>query len=408
MNTNPSTGRLPDDRTVRLGTDNSRLVDVDALRGFSLAGILIVNITFFASGYPAQGVADPHFSTWLDHSVHWVIALLFETKFYLLFSFLFGYSFTLQIDSAVRRRVAFAPRFLRRLAGLFLLGAAHALFLFHGDILTTYALLGLVLLAMHRIRPRTAVIAAGVVIGVVALLAAVAGVVSLASGDVLFDPVSATAEGARATAALRGGPGSIIGQHLHDLPLAVLGLSVQAPMSLAAFLVGLAAGKLRLLADVSRHAGALRTIQWVGYPVGLAGAVVFASLGGTSDLLVLAVDLVTAPLLAAAYAATVLRVFHDRNGHRVTAVLAPAGRMALTNYLGQSVLFSLIFTGYGLGLIGEIPPFAVLLLAVIIFANQAVASRWWLDRYRYGPVEWLLRAVTTMAWPAWSRQKSRG
>lgn len=130
---------------------------IDALRGFALLGILVVNAASFASTYFGVGVPDPAFSSPVDHAVRWLVSLVFETKFYLLFSLLFGYSFALQMDSARHSRDAFAPRMLRRLLGLLLLGVAHAWLLFSGDILVTYALLGLLLLAMRNLRPGAAV-----------------------------------------------------------------------------------------------------------------------------------------------------------------------------------------------------------------------------------------------------------
>lgn len=130
-----------------------RLAQVDALRGFALLGILVVNIGYMASTYHGSGLEDPGFASPLDGAVRWFVTVFFEAKFFLLFSFLFGYSFTLQLDSAERSGARFAPRFLRRLAGLFVLGALHAVLLFPGDILTMYAVLGLILLAARRPGP---------------------------------------------------------------------------------------------------------------------------------------------------------------------------------------------------------------------------------------------------------------
>ncbi|GAB3842755.1 DUF418 domain-containing protein [Dactylosporangium cerinum] len=98
-----------------------------------------------------------------------------------------------------------------------------------------------------------------------------------------------------------------------------------------------------------------------------------------------------------------LRWYHTTGGARIAATLAPAGRMALTNYLSQSLLCVLLFTGAGLGLIGTVPPLGVLAIAFAIFAAQLPVSAWWMRRHRYGPVEWLLRAVTNAEWPAWRR-----
>jgi len=128
--------------------NKTRIQDIDALRGFALLGILIVNITFAASGFPIHVAQDPAYQSWLDHAVHWVSATFVDMKFYLLFSFLFGYSFQLQMEAAQRAGASFRPRMLRRLGGLFVIGALHAIFLITGDILSVYALIGLALLAM--------------------------------------------------------------------------------------------------------------------------------------------------------------------------------------------------------------------------------------------------------------------
>ncbi|QNP74764.1 DUF418 domain-containing protein [Streptomyces roseirectus] len=379
-----------------------RLLDVDALRGFALFGILVVNLPFFASGYPFHLVADPAHGSWLDDTVEFGVRLLFEMKFYLLFSFLFGYSFTLQLASAERAGANFSARFVRRLGGLFVLGGLHAVLLFHGDILATYALLGLVLLAVHRIRPRTALISAGVIFGVMATAIAVA---ALSGVELVTDQGAALADGRASTDALDGGLGSVIGEHVRSLPTMAGSLAVQGPLALAAFFVGLAAGRRELLADgIGRHGVALRRLEWVGYPVGLAGALVFAIGGGTVGLAGVAVTILTAPLLTGAYVATLLRVFATPRGGRLARVLAPAGRMALSNYLGQSLLGVLIFTGAGLGLTGDTPPALVPVVAVGIFAAQLELSRRWLARYRYGPVEWVLRAVTNAELPRMRRR----
>ncbi|MET7398980.1 DUF418 domain-containing protein [Dactylosporangium sp. NPDC005572] len=372
-----------------------RLLDVDALRGFALFGILIVNIWYFASGYAFHRVPDPAYGS----TVHTVVAFVFEMKFYLLFSFLFGYSFTLQIDAADRAGAAFRPRFLRRVAGLFALGALHAVLLFHGDILTTYAVLGLILLALHRIRPRTALIVAGVLVGLVVLFFAAMAFAAVPS----VDEPAALADGAATTAALGGSPADVVAEHLRSLPTAIGGTVVlQAPVALAMFLVGLAVGRRRLLADPSAHRRGLLLIQAIGYPLGLAGAAAVIALGGIATMAGLAVSTLTGPLLAAAYAASMLSVFQTSAGHRLATALAPAGRMALTNYLLQSLILALVFTGLGLGLIGRVPPLAVAAIALALFAAQLVASAAWLRWHRYGPVEWLLRALTI-----WSRPQLR-
>ncbi|WP_017556779.1 DUF418 domain-containing protein [Nocardiopsis baichengensis] len=370
-----------------------RILDVDALRSFALFGILVVNIGYFASGYPFHQVHDPAFSSAVDGAARWTTAVFFEMKLYLLFSFLFGYSFTLQVDSARRHGSDFRPRFLRRLAALLVIGLLHAVLLFQGDILSTYALLGLLLLAVHRIRPRTALVAAGVITALVAvqfLAMAVTG--------------AAEAAGARTADALAGGPLDLVAEHVRSLPhMAIALVGMQGPVAFAAFLAGLAAGRHRVLADPGAHQRALRLLPWVGFPVGLAGSVFFAGVGGTASAAGVAVAVLTAPLLAGAYAAALLRFFRTGAGGRVAAAVAPAGRTALTNYLLQSLVCVLLFTGVGLGLVGSVPPAATLLIAAGIYLLQVGASAWWTARHPYGPVEWVLRAVTNAEVPRWSR-----
>ncbi len=372
----------------------TRLIHVDALRGFALLGILAVNMALFSSGFAFTGIADPTFDSWLDDAVEWTIFFLFTMKFYLLFSFLFGYSFTLQMDSAERRGSPFKPAFLRRLAALFVLGIAHAVLLFPGDILATYAVLGLILLAVRNIRPRTAMAIAGLL----TVATTVAMVLVGLSGAIATDPASALIEGARSTEALRGSAGQVLSEHLKTLPWSLGTLAVQGPLALASFLIGLALGKHRALADPGAHGQVLRLLQWVGLPIGLSGALIFASFGGTHDTLATAVGYATAPLLTAAYVATALRVFQSPRLRIPTGFLAAGGRMALTNYLTQSLVCALIFTGLGAGLIGKLRPGTVLLLTLGVFVAQLVVSRLWLRLFRYGPVEWLLRAVTYGSW----------
>ncbi|WP_411112033.1 DUF418 domain-containing protein [Streptomyces sp. c-19] len=322
-----------------------RLGAVDALRGFALFGILIVNSTYLASAYHGTGVEDPGVGGPLDDAVRAIVATFFEAKFFLLFSFLFGYAFTLQLASADRARARFVPRFLRRLTGLFLLGVVHAVVLFPGDILTTYAVLGLVLLVFHRIRPRTAVRTAVVLFGgTAAAYALLAVAVTLWSAHAGLDEVAAAADAARA---------------------------------------GLGGGAVYAHASLAHPSTAYQ-------------------------ILALGVDVITAPLLAAAYAATVLRLANGRHGRAVIAALAPAGRMTLTDYLTQSLACALLFTGYGAGLVGRVPPTGVASIALTLFAAQALASRWWLDRHPYGPAEWGLRAWTSLSWPDWRTGPRRG
>jgi uncharacterized protein len=393
--------------------DPGRLAHVDALRGFALFGILIVNIGVFSSPFYGAGMADPAYSRPVDLAVRWLIAWLFETKFYLLFSFLFGYSFTLQMSAAERSQAAFAPRFLRRLAGLALLGLAHAVLFYQGDILLTYALLGLGLLLCRRMDPKRALRAALWLIVLAASVWAILGFLSF------LDPVPAgyqalyKAEALASIEAYRGTISTTIAQHIKELTESVwfMVLFVQGPFAFAMFLVGYALGRRNALADPWQQPRALGLLCALGLLPGLAGSALYATsslpfAGAAWELPGLAADLLTAPLLSMSYAAAFLLALRTRVFGAVGAWLAPAGRMALTNYLMQSVVCAFLFTGWGLRLFASVSPLAATGIAVAIFAAQLPLSAWWMRHHAYGPVEWFLRALTIGAVPPWRRARA--
>ncbi|WP_326765709.1 DUF418 domain-containing protein [Streptomyces sp. NBC_01591] len=378
-----------------------RILEVDALRGFALAGILVVNLMTTAGPPGARGgLAGVHAA---DGAVEWLVVLLAQSKFYLLFSFLFGYSFTLQMDSAARAGERFAPRMSRRLAGLFVLGLAHAVLLYTGDILMIYALFGLVLLAARNAGPARAWRAALWVFGVAGGFLLLIGL-----GAALLDPgdlgESATVK-AELTAAYQGGFAEVVGANIRALPEMLAAVPLMGGFVVAAFLVGFVAGRRQwlgaaALADRAR----LRRICLTGLAVGVPGAALSAAglvgpLPERWTLLGLAVGTVAAPALSAAYATGLLLWFATPGGAATARVLAPAGRMALTNYLTQSLVMALVFSGYGLGLYGRTGAAAAVGGALVLYAGQLALSGRLMRRYRLGPVEWLLRAVTLWTRP---------
>ncbi|MGO3735004.1 MAG: DUF418 domain-containing protein [Canibacter sp.] len=392
---------------TQASVNTGRIHDVDALRGFALLGIFVVNITFMASAYPGNLVEDPAFSSPLDSAARFVVAALFSMKFYLLFSFLFGYSFVLQMEAAKRAGAAFVPRMLRRVVGLFVIGVGHIVILYSGDVLTTYAVICLILLAMYQVRDRTALITAGVMYGVVTLSL----VISAAFLDrEMFMPSHSEAllEAASQTQAMLGSPADIIGHHVAGLDLLVIqAASLQGPTALAMFLLGMVAARRRFFSGLTDRSVLLRRIQWVGFGVGLPGGVLYALLGGDTNTWATAVSVVTAPLLTAAYVATLVRAMHTPWGRKLRGALAPVGRVALTNYLGQSLAGLVLFSGVGLGLAGQVSPPILIVLALVVFAVQAAISAWWLQRHRYGPAEYLLRCFTNWSRPGRAKTEKK-
>ncbi|MFJ8556779.1 DUF418 domain-containing protein [Streptomyces microflavus] len=380
-----------------------RIVEVDALRGFALCGIFLANVLVMA-GIEGRGGDGPSASG-LDQAAHWLVMMLVQTKFYLLFSFLFGYSTTLQMDSAERDGVPFAPRMLRRLLGLFVLGALHAVLLYPGDILTTYAVLGLVLFAARTVDParmwRAALWVYGAVAALYLLLGAAVALVDTGGGD-----EGLAASTAELTAAYRGGPADVVRANMDAWTDILAGLLMMGGMVVTAFLAGFVAGRRRLLTGTGTpdRVARLRRICGWGLAVGLPGGVLMAAgtvgpLGARWEIPMFIVGMLTAPALSGAYACGLLLWFTTPRGARLAARLAPAGRMALTNYLVQSLVMALVFTGYGAALYGRVGAAAVLGGALLFYGCQLAASARLMERHRFGPVERLLRAVTLWGRP---------
>ncbi|MFJ4534669.1 DUF418 domain-containing protein [Streptomyces tibetensis] len=394
-----------------------RIDELDVLRGFALSGILVVNALLMAGPYTVFGGGPG--SSGADRVAAWAVTALVTAKFYVLFSFLFGYSFALQARSARRAGAAFAPRHLRRTAGLFVLGAAHAVLLYPGDVLTTYAVLALVLYGLRGLGVRALLRVAAALLLLLAALLLGYGLLTVA----LTEPVTAASyapgDAARA-AAYRGETSSVLGTHLRDLPAALGTDLLYAPAMLAAFLGGLAAAKSRLAERRGRDRAWLRRTALRLLPPGLGGGAVAACcasgpLDGRWFLVGQAVTVLTAPALATSYACGLLLLLTGRTGTRrpaVAGVLAAAGRMALTHYLTQSLVLACVFSGYGPGLYDRAGTVTVLIGCVLLYAVQLALGARLSTRTRYGPAEWVLRAVTsarrpegrprTVTRPAWT------
>jgi uncharacterized protein len=385
-------------------TISQRIAVVDGLRGFALFGILITNVIVVSSLLTVVDDGDrlrPLFDGTADHVVGAVVGGFFLGKFYLLFSFLFGYSFTLQLESAARAGKPAVPRLLRRCGMLFAIGLLHALFLWFGDILTLYAVLCLVLIALRRVRPKAAFITGcAIYLGFTALLLVPGEAES--DGDLLafldFDWLHH---------AYTGTPMDTLAAQLSIAPTFITFIWLgQGVTALGLFLIGMAAGKRRMLQDQAVLSQWVPRVLWLGTAVG--APVVVASLVGELAGVEFpayfeAIVTATNPIVMAVYIAAVIRLSWSRRGAALVRILAPAGRMAATNYIAQSAVFAVIYTGYGFALLDRVPPLGAVMIALATFAAQLLASKWWLERHVYGPVEWLLRSATNLAVPAWRR-----
>ena len=360
----------------------------DALRGFALVGICVVNLPWLASSPPAPPDGRP----FLDAAARFLVSALFEGKFFVLFSLLFGFGFQRQL-ARVRAGAAAPWSYARRLIGLLSLGVLHAVLFYVGDILVTYALLGAALWLVRDL-PDARLLA---IARACAVLAAAAFALLSWGGSGTYDAAAAAADAAAARRAYGGGFAEALARRAQDLPwAATIVLLFNWPLAFAAFCVGLVAGRRGLLDDPARLADALPPVRLLaaGAVVGnLAAAASYRLPGGWLAASAGALLAVGAPCLSALYALALARAWRvPRARAWLEACLAPGGRMSLSNYLGQSVAANAVFAGWGLGLYGSLGAAALLPLALAIAAAGLAASFFWLRRFRTGPAEWLLRA----------------
>jgi uncharacterized protein len=366
----------------------------DQLRGLALLGIVFVNMPFLALSN--GGLFEVDIDTPLDGLVAFVIVAFAQGKFYLLFSFLFGYSFTL----ILRRRTPDSfRRYRRRLVGLAVLGILHGTLFFIGDILLSYAVLGIVLLWFAARSTRTALVAAAIAYGIGLLVLGVAVAASvgadLAGAGIVSNPTALDQ-------ALRG---SFVDGALGRAAVLPEALLFQVFLNwfpaLAMFLLGLAAGRTGVLSHPEKHGRLWRTLlvvaAAVGVPAGLAAGwlAIFADdPTGFLGVLSVVIGFGTAPALTGGYVALAALATNTRT----LALAAPAGRMSLTGYLGESILLAATFCGWGLGLFGQLSIAEAALVTLLVWISLEIFAALWLGRFTHGPFEWLLRCWSAGSW----------
>lgn len=390
--------------------DAERIALVDVLRGFALLGILAVNMSLFSASWIGFAIGLPRGSSPADALAEFVITALGTSKFYPLFSLLFGFGMSIQLERAQRRGASFARLFVRRMLVLLAFGLGHALLLWNGDILVTYALIGLVLILFRNVPPRTLLVWAAVLFAIPFVLGLSNGVLGVIAGRSFmagqggFDVNAMLADLARRAEDVyaRGTwPQIFIWRAVEWVVLSAATAFATAPQVLGLFLLGVYAGKAGLFRDIGAHAPLFRAGLRFGLGVGLPANALIAvgQAAGRGDVfspftgLAQPFLLVVGPLLAAGYVSAFALFGRDPDRLRRLAPLAAAGRMALSNYLMQSLICTTIFYSYGLGLFGRVGALAGLGLTLAIWLAQLAVSTLWMRAFRYGPAEWLWRAL---------------
>jgi uncharacterized protein len=387
----------------------SRFARIDALRGIAVFGILLVNVWSFIWGFESlrYGVLQP------GASIFDVLAVAFtaffaEQKFYPIFAFLFGAGFVMVTRSLKQKfgRWSDAGRlYRRRLKWLLACGVVHGTLIWFGDILTVYAIAGFFILAgLTGARLRS--VRSNLRVWSMIFFAFLS--MNFLLGMQMNSLFSIQEQAVNTVAAVEAGRMVYTEGNLLSIAMQRLGdyMSVTTqsifilPHVAVLFLLGAMSVRLGWLTRPARHLKFWRRVQWTGFAIGIPFNLAWATMvvaeaidplhPSIYSFLLYAWLPLGGSCLAAAYVATIL-LAKESAGRWLDKWMAPVGKMALTHYLTQSLLCSILIQGFGFGLGATWPPAGWLAIAFAIMLLQLFCSRWWLARHTQGPLEMLWR-----------------
>lgn len=402
---------IPMDNTGPVGS-KERYILLDALRGLALFGICLANFPEFSLYSFLHTEATAAMPTaGIDRLVRYLQYLFIDGKSYTLFSLLFGIGFSIILSNATRKQVNGFSIFYRRMILLLLIGFVHLMFLWSGDILMLYALLGLLLPMFRNVSDKGLLTASAIFL---LLPAGIDAFLTLTG----FNPSAPVVRAQQYYCARYGITDENFAYWLRNadtyrdvFKFLIQGAFVRmqefidgnrACKVMGLFLLGFYIGRNRLYTRLEEKKKMLKlAIAWCG-GIGFPASLLYAwsamnehpfGLAGHTILYTISIY-----PLGMAYAAG-FSLYYLRNGERrIFRWLAAPGRMALTNYIGQSVWGMLIFYGIGFGMGADMGLIYVLLIATGVYLAEVVSSLVWLHYFRYGPLEWIWRMLTYGKW----------
>lgn len=393
-------------------TKTERIILIDALRGFALLGILMVN--WMIISWPQIWADMLHTEIWssaIDKVAIWAVHYFFEYKFFSLFSFLFGIGFTVQFFKAEKEKTPFVSYYLRRQFVLFLIGALHALLFWPGDFLVLYSMQGVLLLLFRNAKTKTILISSVIIFLIPFLLTL--GFYLAASNDAgmmtqlqneytnTITP-DLTQHNERSYAIYPVGNFSqIFSMRMDDTMRFYKSLPFWWWNSFAMFLLGLYAGKEKFFQRMDEMKDTLKKIFLISGITGIGGNIIFVWAYHNQNLFIPNMynviysmfHIISVPTMTLFYITGFYFISKTLNGKKLITLLAPMGKIALTNYVMQSIICNFILFGFGLGLYGSISPSIGLLFSMGIWLFQLVVSNWYVKRFSYGPLEYIWRSV---------------
>ena len=375
-----------------------RDVAPDVLRGFALLGILVVNIQFMGLS-SAEGARGDWTLGFANGSATFLVASIFTGKFYLLFSFLFGYS----SNYIIRGEPANRTRWIKRCLVLIALGALHFTFLWHGDIIFIYGVFGLLLIPFFFRADQTLKIWTRVVFFASSTLILLVGALVYISERYFPEESYQALMDSKLDEVL------INGTFIEAIPARLelwaygvsTGIFLQGGLAFAAFLLGLRMARSQFLSspiDTKKNSKLMKIGLLLGAPIQIVSAAMLVSNEQSAEpseaihVLALFVSFIAAPLLSMFYVGLIRKLVEEKP--HLVLWIKPAGKVSLTIYISQSVITSMIFAPWGLGLFQDLDTWQVLLLAFGIWLLLVYLASIWLKRFKQGPLEKFMDVLT--------------
>lgn len=381
--------------------ESQRIESLDILRGIAIFGILLVNMKSFSGpDSPIRALSYEYFNQSYNIWTNVLLEFFVQGNFITMFSFLFGFGMILMSERAKENNRSFLPVFLRRQFVLLLFGAVHVLFFWYGDILVTYALVGVIMLLFYRL-PRKALLVTGLImITAYSLFMSALTYDYWTSGAALSYQESLNAQHEKEIQKSNqiyseGTYSEIMQERIREWTdlnqYFLFFLFGILPM----FLFGAYAAKKRRFENNALWK--LWGLTLVLGPGSKIFAVLFFPYKGEDWRYDTAMSWgyeFGGAMMSIFYICSIVLLYRSGMFKRLLNMFRITGRMAFTNYLTQSVISTLIFYSYGLGLYGKYGPLTGVMIAVIIFGLQVLFSTWWLRNYKMGPLEWIWRTLT--------------
>ncbi|MER2006562.1 MAG: DUF418 domain-containing protein [Psychrobacillus sp.] len=371
-----------------------RIEVIDALRGFALLGILLVNINFFNESLQAISLGGVPLEGRLNKTIDFFTALLVEGKFMLLFSFLFGYGASILYMKSTTKNIKFMPLYFKRMLALLFFGLLHGLLLWYGDILTTYAIAGTLLFLFLKRKLKTILIWSIVLLSLVPILLGISTWLGSGTGDYSSVDYSEEIRFSQEMDMQIYGKGSfteIATKRSMDFVMSFFNMILFIPQILGIFLLGAYFGKRKLLEKIQDKN---RSYLILGVLATVSGLILELPmlLSISSNLMLEMIGVfIAGPLLMLGYVSFFYLAFVKYK--KFLSFFSYMGRLGFSMYILQSGLCSLIFYSYGLGLFGEMKLWQTTMIAISIYLFQLFLSYLWINYFKFqtGPLEYLWR-----------------